>query len=138
MIQLIYLSHATRPMTQAALIELLTQARERNLSEDITGLLLYGKGKFLQILEGNARSVNAIYECIVKDNRNYGHVLIQIKSIEERRFSRWAMGFRNLSEQPIDLDLGYIDFFEQDLPEALVLKNHKEIESLLVACKESL
>ncbi len=52
MIQLSYLSTATRPMGAEPLSALLQQCLGYNPGNGITGFLLYGNGTFLQALEG--------------------------------------------------------------------------------------
>lgn len=52
MYHLIYTSYAIEPFDEAKLIELLKKARENNRLLDITGMLLYVNGKFMQVLEG--------------------------------------------------------------------------------------
>ena len=54
MIQLAYVSNASRLMSSASLSMLLRQARASNKRHDITGMLLYKDGSFLQVLEGPA------------------------------------------------------------------------------------
>ena len=52
MLSLTYLSSAVDLWTGAELDELLRQAREHNEEAQITGLLLYAGGNFIQTLEG--------------------------------------------------------------------------------------
>jgi hypothetical protein len=49
---IIYLSRATGPFTEAQLQGLLTRARRRTTELAVTGVLLYGSERFLQVLEG--------------------------------------------------------------------------------------
>jgi hypothetical protein len=52
MIQISYLSQASAPMSADQLIALLMQCRTNNAERGLTGMLLYGNGTFLQVLEG--------------------------------------------------------------------------------------
>ena len=52
MFQLIYASAAVKPFTPQELTVLLAKARKKNSSMDISGMLLYHAGSFLQVLEG--------------------------------------------------------------------------------------
>ena len=54
MICLIYASSATKAMSQDELKALLAKARTNNQRDNITGMLLYNDGNFLQVLEGEA------------------------------------------------------------------------------------
>ena len=97
LIHLIYISKATTPMSEAGLVALLGQSRARNLRQDVTGMLLYADGSFLQVLEGQAADVDAIYGSIQRDARNTDVFLVARDAILERSFPGWSMGFANAS-----------------------------------------
>ena len=125
MIQLIYISVATGPMSQQDLLELLESCRSGNAARGITGMLLYRDGAFLQVLEGEAADVDEVYRHILADPRNTGHHLIVREEINERRFPDWTMGFQNLEDSPSpDLE-GYTDLLSRDLTPAEVIR-HKD------------
>jgi hypothetical protein len=50
--QIMYSSQATKPMTVAALEEILADARAGNEERNVTGALVYVDGVFFQIIEG--------------------------------------------------------------------------------------
>lgn len=107
MIHLIYISSATKKMSEDDLIALLEQSRERNERQDITGMLLFKDGLFLQVLEGAEKDVDEIYLSICLDERNVGNYLIERNAIDERNFPEWRMGFENLSNR----NLGELEGF---------------------------
>lgn len=112
MIQLIYASNATSEMTKENLLSLLVQSRERNLKQNVTGLLLYADKKFLQVLEGEQKDVEEIYQSILHDDRNTSNVIYSKSKIIEREFPNWSMGFRNLDlEEKKDIQ-GFSNFLE--------------------------
>jgi len=94
-------------MSEDDLIALLKQSRERNERQDLTGMLLFKDGLFLQVLEGSEKDVDEIYRSIYLDERNSGHYLIERKPIDERNFPDWRMGFENLSSR----NLGELEGF---------------------------
>ena len=53
MIQISYLSRASEAMSAEALLALLMQSRKNNVARNLTGMLLYGNGTFLQVIEGD-------------------------------------------------------------------------------------
>lgn len=112
MIQLVYMSSAVSWPTQADLEALLAEARANNERRGITGLLVYKKGQFLQLLEGPEHDVRALFETIRRDPRHTGAVVLTDRNIDERSFSNWHMGFRNLDEQP-PTDPAFADVFDQ-------------------------
>ena len=61
---LIYMSSATQLMSNEELLELLKTCRENNEKKNLTGMLLYGEGAFVQVLEGEEETVEATYDII--------------------------------------------------------------------------
>ena len=110
--RLIYMSSAAHDMTDAELVQLLEQARARNAELNLTGMLLYKDGFFLQVLEGDKQHVDAVYRSICLDERNTAPYLIEEDEVEDRNFPAWTMGFHNLSTDPSSVDEGFFDVFE--------------------------
>ncbi|GAA6206095.1 BLUF domain-containing protein [Thalassotalea sp. SU-HH00458] len=110
MIQLIYISCATREVSEKDLFELLQQSRIKNDKYNVTGLLLYAKENFMQVLEGDEVVVDDIYQSILRDDRNTLHSVLQRKSIEKRSFSNWSMGFKTIDDIPPQMMNGFSDF----------------------------
>jgi len=79
MIHLIYVSSASQEMSEENLLFLLEQSRSRNKRQNVTGMLLYAKGNFFQVLEGEKSDVEEIYEAIENDGRNKGNIVIEKK-----------------------------------------------------------
>ncbi len=91
-IRLIYASEAHPEYTSyASLTALLQRAVAHNTAHDVTGMLVYSSNKFLQVLEGNRDTVNALYNRIVKDRRHQRCTLLSAQAIERRDFADWAM-----------------------------------------------
>ncbi len=114
LIQLIYVSSAVRLLSEKELLELLAQAREINRKSNVTGMLLYGEGNFLQVLEGEAEDVDAIYAAIRKDSRHHHLYLIVREPIAARNFSEWSMGFHRMSTEELH-EPGYAKLWEAGL-----------------------
>lgn len=131
MVRLIYVSTATVPMSEAALLEVLEKSREKNKKVSITGILLYGGGNFFQVLEGEKEDVEALYTTISKDDRHHSCMIIDESEIENRTFGSWAMGFRYLKRQDQEHIEGFTDFLSRPIkPEELVLKKDEIVELL--------
>jgi len=114
MIHLVYVSSATEDMSDDELVFLLKQSRERNKKQNVTGMLLYCGGNFIQVLEGASDDVEDVYESIVKDERNSGNILIVKRAIASRAFPNWSMGFKRLStEDKRELE-GFTEFLEHE------------------------
>jgi hypothetical protein len=105
---IIYLSYALAPFTNAQLQSLLTLARRRNTELAVTGILLYGNERFVQVLEGDEEAVQEIYEHIKRDPRHTNLITFANKPVEARAFKEWAMAFQPVSSQQFDDVVGYL------------------------------
>lgn len=135
MIHLVYISTATREFTHQDLIDLLEQARQRNTELNITGMLLYDRGTFIQVLEGEKKDVMAVYDSILRDDRNSGNYIVQEKSISSRNFPNWSMGFKNLSNETIEHVAGYSQFLNNSISPSEIANKADSIVKLLFSFK---
>jgi len=101
--QLVYLSLSSDVFKHSDIENILEKAREFNGERNITGMLLYRGGVFLQLLEGDKDTVASLYNKITQDKR-HKHIktLIEIDN-GERIFADWTMAFKEIGD--IDLDL---------------------------------
>jgi hypothetical protein len=134
MIQLIYASAATVDFSDEDLKELLTLARKNNESLNVSGMLVYHEGSFLQILEGEEAAVLALYTKIEKDRR-HGNVRMLLRSeITTRSFGDWKMGFYDASKIMDSSEAGFVDFFRKG--HALENDNGDRARSVLLQFRE--
>jgi len=96
MIRLVYLSAAMPTLAHGDLEQILSVSRDNNKGAGITGLLLYGRGSFIQVLEGEAADVDACYERICRDSRHSALMPVVREPIKARSFGDWSMGYRAL------------------------------------------
>ncbi len=99
-IQLLYFSIATRPLTTGELIRLTERSEAKNSRQDITGVLLYGNGCFMQCLEGDIKAVELLYHRICGDPRHMHIMRLSRKEISERLLGDWNMCLVNLDDEP--------------------------------------
>lgn len=78
-------------------------------------MLLYKKGNFLQLLEGDEEAVRSLYARIRQDPRHRKHLSLLEGNIEERQFPTWSMGFRDLADCELPDVPGYSDFMTTPL-----------------------
>ena len=79
---------------QEEIDRILLGACKRNLEQQITGVLVYHHGEFIQLLEGEKDAVLAVYnDFIVPDRRHTNVALDWTRSVAERSFPNWSMGF---------------------------------------------
>jgi len=122
--ELIYTSFATHEMDENDLTSLLEQSREKNIRQNITGILVYYKRGFIQLFEGEKSDIFSLYETICKDERNQQNQLLWDGEIKERSFTDWSMAF--LSDKDIDqTKLKAYSTFLQEGVSALHLSGNK-------------
>jgi len=111
LISLIYASRSTEYFHEHEIPELLQQIRISNAKQEITGMLLYICGSFLQVLEGQAEMVDAVFSRILGDKRNTQLRSIARESVSERAFEGWTMMHKTL--HPIEAGelIGETDYF---------------------------
>lgn len=116
---LVYISSAPHPMSDAELRELLAISRENNLRDELSGMLLYKDGNFMQVLEGRKLKVLTLAEKLRRDTRHKKMFVILEGDIEERAFEGWSMGFKHLTDLTAEQVPGYTEFMNIPLtPEA--------------------
>lgn len=93
MYRIIYLSSATTKFSNDEIMSLLESSRKNNEINEITGLLLYSDGNFLQILEGNKKPLDDLYKKISIDSRHKNIIKVFHGKVPERNYSNWKMGF---------------------------------------------
>lgn len=94
---LIYLSQATRPLSVKALTCLLEQARQVNARQHLTGALVYGNKRFIQLLEGEQATLEQAYARISRDPRHQHLCKVANYPIAARQFADWPLAFQTLS-----------------------------------------
>ena len=131
MIQISYISSATEPMSTQALLGLLQECRQSNAGSGVTGMLLYGNGTFLQVLEGEERVIDGLIEKIRKDARHTDLQILHRRTIERRQYSDWSMGFKRVSNKELRNVEGLRDFGEKDFNPDYLVQHGTVVQSLM-------
>lgn len=84
--------------SESDLREILEQSRANNERQGITGALLSGSGWFAQVLEGAPEDVHAASERIEHDARHHDVVKLPERTVNERAFPSWSMGFAMIGQ----------------------------------------
>ena len=105
--QLLYRSYSAFDFDPKELVEILEKSHKNNPEKNITGILLYKSGVFLQIIEGVKEDLEALYKKISKDPRHEDLKILWQQDIEERSFADWSMAFKDLSEAPQEVLDGF-------------------------------
>lgn len=113
--ELIYVSQASRDLPSEALAQLLDKARAHNAALGITGMMVYHRRGFIQLLEGEQEAVQALYDRIDRDPRHQQLRKIWDGPIHERGFPDWSMAFVAPDEQALRGKPGYQDLLDLGL-----------------------
>ena len=132
MFRIVYVSLAATPFTDHQLQELLEKSRRNNLAADITGMLLYRDGKFMQTLEGPELAVQTVREKIRNDPRHVKFTILMEGPILERSFGGWFMGFKKITRETLIDVPGYIDSDDLGLMSSQFLQNPARSLELLL------
>lgn len=103
MYHIVYISTASNAMTQCNLLKLLEKSRAFNQANDVTGVLLYSDGNFIQILEGEEQCLKSLYHRISIDPVHHRVITISEGEVPGREFSEWSMGFRDMTGSAVRL-----------------------------------
>lgn len=102
--QLVYRSRASLKITSDIVGDILTTARRNNMRHAITGLLLYGEGVFMQVIEGAPDSVDEVYGRIRQDWRHNDVRDLYTGYADSRAYPDWQMACRPLEGLPLGQD----------------------------------
>lgn len=109
--QLVYVSNETVNYDQQKLIELQELARRENLAHQVTGLLLYHDGCFMQVIEGAKPDIDQIYSNICRDKTHKNVLCLYNMPVYQRDFADWSMGFKHITGPKPD---GFSNFLNAD------------------------
>lgn len=109
MYRLVYKSFETSPFGEADLKKLLMHSRMRNPEAGLTGMLIYDRGTFLQMLEGDMAPLFNTYARVERDPRHKDiSVLLRDPNTAERAFGHWSMGYAG-GPAAASILKGYVD-----------------------------
>ena len=135
LISLVYVSSASHLMSEEDLLELLQAARKKNQELNITGMLLYHHGNFIQVLEGEEADVMMMEQKIKQDVRHHTMIRLIKEPISERSFPDWSMGFRNIDKLSKEDREGLNDYLDSPWTLEYWSSNPSKAQKLLVNFK---
>jgi len=94
--ELIYTSVSSAQSEKDEVSNILAVSEKNNAVSAITGLLMFDGHRYIQILEGEAESVNHLYDVISKDSRHQELELLHVGGISARSFENWRMAYEAL------------------------------------------
>jgi hypothetical protein len=115
--QLVYISTSRREITPDMLREILNVSRTNNERVGVTGLLVSGGTRFLQVLEGPTQAVCDTYERVKQDARHFACVVLTSRSVPARAFGDWSMAFKQGSRSSDGSLRDVVFSITKDLPD---------------------
>jgi len=128
---LVYLSAAVTWFSSKELRDMLVTCRVSNERDDITGMLLYKDGNFMQVLEGQEAAVRMLHQRINADLRHRGLVVIDSGYSSARQFGAWSMAFTDLGASSPTLPEGYSEFMDTPLTDPAFIEHPDQCRRLL-------
>lgn len=103
--RLVYVSDATIPRGRghfrAEMSDIMAACERNNPRAGITGVLVYDRGRFIQMLEGPKAAVERVFARICEDTRHTQVTAVLKEPVSRRLFADWAMAFANAGEAPL-------------------------------------
>jgi len=130
-----YISFSYKSLSEKELKDLLLEIRKKNADQKITGLLLYNNESFIQVVEGERKTLENLFERIKQDKRHDNIVKLIEEPITKRTFPDWSMGFEIVDNKKIKKIPGYSNFINVENTEEIVKNGAKEIMQLLNSFK---
>lgn len=90
LIRLVYTSRSCDPFAQD-LPAILDWSHSFNPKLNVTGVLCYLDGVYMQYLEGEESTVDALFKSIQADSRHQGVTQLERRAIPKRAFPGWSM-----------------------------------------------
>ena len=91
--QLVYISRITSTglSSPSTLNDISETAVERNQIDNVTGILCYGNGYFLQCVEGSEQALTNLKNRLLVDERHKELKILDFSGITKRRFAGWSL-----------------------------------------------
>ncbi len=101
MYEIVYQSKASSDLVDKDIKDILKSAHKYNSRNGVTGCLLYHKGEFIQILEGEEEVIKPLFDVIYQDDRHTDVLLLSEGEKNSRTFSDFSMAYHELSVEDV-------------------------------------
>lgn len=92
-----YLSTKAYDLSEEDITAIFEDSLGNNTAQDVTGILVYNQGNFLQVLEGEEGVVDTLFHKITKDERHKNIITVINSPLEDRLFSEFNLGYSVLT-----------------------------------------
>ncbi|MEN3289451.1 MAG: hypothetical protein V7634_3751 [Bradyrhizobium sp.] len=100
---LVYYSHNRmeheQPELKEQIASILAASQSNNRNAGVTGALIFNRGIFAQVLEGDLSQVEQTFERIQRDPRHGDVQVLAFDKVQSRTFPSWSMGYVGTSRE---------------------------------------
>ena len=93
--QIVYFSTASERQDAIVVAAILAVSRTHNREQGISGLLIAGGHRYLQVIEGSSAAIGRLISAIRADRRHVGVTVMIDQAVEHRSFANWSMAYFN-------------------------------------------
>jgi len=130
--RVIYASQSVHDFDPDELVALLEAARANNERAGLSGMLLYCSQSFLQLLEGDAATLEETYARIAADPRHRNLRLLADTEVSAPLFPDWTMGFEHVNDEDLAEDVdGFVPAMAYPLVNPDLVSNGGVAQTLL-------
>ncbi|MDE5416932.1 BLUF domain-containing protein [Labilibaculum sp. DW002] len=115
LIHIVYLSVSKQELSEKELADFLSVIRAKNKKLQVSGLLLYNEGMFIQVVEGEKKTVQNLFQNVKNDSRHSNIVKLLEEDIAKRSFPDWSMGFKIISNKETENIPGFSDLLKEEI-----------------------
>lgn len=102
--QLVYLSFANFDISNKDVVSDILKSSTRNNSRlNVTGILFYKDGTFIQLIEGAKEVIENLYKKISLDHRHEHLQIFWEGNSSQRSFPKWSMSLKDINELDTEL-----------------------------------
>lgn len=94
---IIYTSRSQNSFHIDEIKKMLLKAKQFNKVNNITGIILYYKLQFIQLIEGDKESIESLYKDIQADKRHFDVETIISTFSKQSLWTEWSMAFYDFS-----------------------------------------
>ncbi|GAA4008577.1 BLUF domain-containing protein [Sphingomonas humi] len=125
--RIVYISTCRTDPDRDMVQDILRTSRRNNRQDDLTGLLVVGGRRFLQVLEGPTAGIDAAYERIKADPRHFALVELSRRPVAARAFAGWNMGCEQIDGEDMT---GLVDRLTEKLGDATLQAQFRSFVAL--------
>jgi hypothetical protein len=95
LVRLCYVSRSLIAPHSPEMLDIVRASLRHNGAYNVTGALYFDERQFFQVIEGEATTIERLFERISRDRRHDAVALLARHPIEERTFGAWSMKFHD-------------------------------------------